>query len=143
MADVLNRVETVSNSGATIATFGANNYKHKSSQADVGREIVISVTRTNENGGLTDAAIASVINWITRAHGAAGTSTVGDAFTVAAIGTADGAAFVNTAAAIAADTAQETIYMRIQGTGSLVVAEADAGVTNLAVAQVAVFAPLL
>ena len=127
--------------GAT--TVGANFNKFSSSQSDAGREIVISVTRTNANGGLTDAALASVISWLTRSHGASGVSTVGDAFTIAAIGTADGTPFVNTAAAIAANTATTVVYMRIQGTGALVVAEADAGVANLAVAQVAVFTPAL
>jgi hypothetical protein len=143
MADVLSRVETVDNAGGTLATFGANFGKHVISQSDAGREIVISVTRTNANGGLTDAVLTSVRNWITRSHGANGTSTVGDAFTIAAVGTATGAAILNTAAAIAADTATTVVYFRIQGTGSLVVAEADAGVANLAVAQVAVFAPAL
>ena len=141
MADLSSFAQTVSNAGATVATLTTNAGKHVISQSDAGREIVISVTRTNANGGLTDAALASVRSWLTRSHGANGTSTVGDAFTIAAIGTADGTPFVNTAAAIAADTATTVVYMRIQGTGALVVAEADAGVANLAVAQVAVFQP--
>ena len=141
MADLSSFAQTVSNVGATVATLPANYNKHVISTSDAGRELVISVTRTNANGGLTDAVLTSVRNWITQSHGAAGTSTVGDAFTIAAIGTADGSPIVNDAAAIAGNTATTTVYMRVQGTGSLVDAEADAGVANLTVATVAVFQP--
>ncbi len=41
MADVLTRIETVDNTGSTVATFGANALKHKINQADVGRELII------------------------------------------------------------------------------------------------------
>jgi hypothetical protein len=145
MADVLSRVETVDNAGGTLATFGANFGKHVINQADVGREIIISLTRTNANGGLTDAVITSVRNAITQAGGVAGVlpSNTGDAFTVAAIGTLNGAAILNTAAAITAGTATTTIFMRVQGTGTFDTTDATAGIANLTVAVVATFNPAL
>ena len=145
MANVLTRIETVDNAGATLATFGQNVGKHVINQADVGREIVISLTRTNANGGLTDTVITAVRNAITQAGGSAGAlpANTGDAFTVAAIGTASGAALLNTAAAIAANTATTTLFMRIQGTGTFDATDAAAGVANLTVAAVATFNPAL
>lgn len=143
MADITSVYQTYNNAGTGVAQADDNYLKFRSNQADVGRELVISVTRTNANGGLTDAVLQQVYAWITNAHGAGGVSTTGDAFTVAAIGTADGTPFVNTAAAIANNSATTTVYFRVQGTGSLVDAEADAGVANLTVATVAVFAPAL
>ena len=145
MANVLTRIETVDNTGATLATFGQNVGKHVINQADVGRELIISLTRTNANGGLTDAVITSVRNAITQAGGSAGAlpANTGDAFTVAAIGTANGAAIVNTAAAIAGNTATTTVFMRVQGTGTFDTTDATAGVSNLTVAVVATFAPAL
>jgi hypothetical protein len=139
MADLYTRVETVSNAGATLATYGVNALKNSNSTSDAGRTFIVSVARTNENGGLTNDVLNSVIGYITTSHGVSGS---GDsAFTVAGTGTADGAAFVNTAAAIAADTAQEIVYLRIQGTGDLTVGTADMGIANVTVALVAVFAP--
>jgi len=145
MADVLSRVETVDNAGATLATFGQNFGKHVINQADVGRELIISLTRTNANGGLTDTVITSVRNAITQAGGVAGAlpASTGDAFTVAAIGTIDGTPIVNTAAAIAGSTATTTIFMRVQGTGTFNTTDATAGVANLTVAVVATFNPAL
>jgi hypothetical protein len=134
MADI-----TSSTVGST--TVGANYLKHSSATSDAGRTLIVSVARTNENGGLTNAVLSSVIGYITTSHGVSGS---GDsAFTIAGLGTADGAAFVNTAAAIAADTAQETVYLRVQGTGDLTVGTADMGIANVTVAIVAVFAPAL
>jgi hypothetical protein len=145
MANVLTRIETVDNTGTTLATFGQNVGKHVINQADVGRELIISLTRTNANGGLTDAVITSVRNAITQAGGVAGVlpASTGDAFTVAAIGTADGSAILNTAAAISGSTATTTIFMRVQGTGTFNTTDATAGVSNLTVAVVATFAPAL
>ena len=145
MANVLSRIETVDNTGTTLATFGQNVGKHVINQADVGRELIISLTRTNANGGLTDAVITSVRNAITQAGGSAGAlpANTGDAFTVAAIGTASGAALLNTAAAIAGNTATTTVFMRVQGTGTFDTTDATAGVSNLTVAVVATFAPAL
>ena len=110
MADVLSRVETVDNSGSTVATFGANAFKHRISQSDVGREIVLSLAST---GTINDAELSAAINEVTRSQGSAGS---GDsAFTVAGIGTVNGAAFVSGTTA--------TVFLRLQGTGDLTVAD--------------------
>ena len=137
MANVLSRIETVDNTGTTLATFGQNVGKHVINQADVGRELIISLTRTNANGGLTDAVITSVRNAITQAGGSAGAlpANTGDAFTVAAIGTAAGAAFVSGTTG--------TLFMRVQGTGTFDTTDAAAGIAGTTVTVEAVFAPAL
>ena len=120
MADVLTRVETVDNTGATVATFGANAYKNRISQSDAGREIVLSLA---SNSTINDAELNAAISEVTRSQGSAGS---GDsAFTVAAVGTADGSAFV-------AGTTTD-VFLRVQGTGDLTVASVKAaaeGVTG-------------
>lgn len=127
MANVLTRVETVSNSGATVATFGANNYKHGISTSDAGRTIIVSLAGVN----LTDADLASVIGYLTTSHGASG---AGDSsFTVAGVGTADGTPFVS--------GTTDTVFLRIQGTGDFTAATADMGITDLVVSIVAIFTP--
>ena len=110
MADVLSRVETVDNAGATVATFGANAYKHRISQSDAGRELIVKIA---SDSTINDAELSAAISEITRSQGSAGT---GDsAFTVAAVGTAAGAAFVSGTTA--------TVFLRLQGTGNLTVAD--------------------
>jgi hypothetical protein len=115
--------------GSATTTLGANNYKNVISQSDAGTTLIVSVAKS---GGITDANLNSIINnYMTVAHGVAGT---GDsAFTVAGIGTADGTPFV------AGST--ETVYLRLQGTGDLTVADADLSISGYAVALVAVFKP--
>jgi hypothetical protein len=129
MADVLSRVETVSNTGATVATFGANFGKHVINQADVGRELIVSVSNTD----MTDAELTAARNQLTLAGGdRTGTDQNGpDAFTVAAVGTADGTAFVS--------GTTDVVYFRLQGTGTP--NTTTLGDTTFAV--VAVFAPAL
>lgn len=138
MADVLTRVETVDNTGATVATFGANAYKHKISQSDVGREIVLSLASTST---INDAELSAAISEVTRSQGSAGS---GDsAFTVAGVGTVDGTAFVSGTTA--------TVFLRLQGTGNLTVADiksAAEGATGggsgtFTAAIIAIFAPAL
>ena len=130
MADVRSRVETVNNAGGTLATFGANFGKHVINQADVGRELIVKVALTN----MTDANVTSIRNAITLAGGSAGAlpANTGDAFTVAAIGTADGSAFVS--------GTTDVIYMRVQGTGTFNTTDAAAG-TGATVTVEATFAP--
>lgn len=132
MADVLSRVETVSNAGATIATFGQNFGKHVINQADVGRELIVKVALTN----MTDANVTAIRNAITQAGGVAGAlpADTGDAFTVAAIGTADGTAFVS--------GTTDVVFMRVQGTGTFSTVDA-AGATGATVTVEAVFTPAL
>ena len=111
--------------GAT--TVGANYLKHSINQADVGRELIVKVAGTN----LTDANLSSIIGYITLSHGSNGT---GDsAFTVAAVGTADGSAFES--------GVTDTVFLRVQGTGDLTVADADTGIANVAVTIEAIFTP--
>jgi len=100
------------------------------SQSDVGREVVLSITKTN----ITNAELQTIINYLTTSHGSAGS---GDsAFTVAAVGTADGSAFVS--------GTTDVVYLRLQGTGDYTVDASDAhGVTGAATAIVAVFKPAL
>jgi hypothetical protein len=137
MADVFSRVETVSNAGATVATFGANALKHVINQADVGRELIVKIAKSN----MTDTELNAYIQYITTSHGSAGS---GDsAFVVAAVGTADGTAF---ASGTTAD-----VFLRCQGTGDLTVADIKAaaegatggGSGTFTVSVVAHFAPAL
>lgn len=133
MADVLSRVETVDNAGSTIATFGANFGKHVINQADVGRELIIKIALTN----MTDANVTAIRNAITQAGGVAGAlpADTGDAFTVAAIGTANGAAFVS--------GTTDVLFMRVQGTGTFNTTDAAAGIGGATVTVEAVFTPAL
>ncbi len=66
MADVLSRVETVDNAGATVATFGANAYKHRISQSDAGRELVVKIASSTT---INDAELSAAISEITRSQG--------------------------------------------------------------------------
>lgn len=129
MADVYSRVETVSNAGATIATFGANQLKHTINQADVGRELIISASKTN----MTDAELTAARNQLTLAGGSGNGSDQNgpDAFTIAAVGTADGAAFES--------GATDVVYFRVQGTGT----PNTTTVGGVVLAVVATFTPAL
>jgi hypothetical protein len=130
MANLTSVAQTYDNSGSAItaAYLPANNYKHVISTSDAGRELVISLSKTD----ITDAEVSTAIRYITTSHGSAGT---GDsAFTVAAVGTATGAAFV-------AGTT-DVVYLRVQGTGDLTVgADFGAASSGITAALVAVFAP--
>ena len=129
MANVTAVAQTYDNSGnaITASQLGANNYKHVINQADVGRELILKLAGTN----LTDANLLAVIGYITTSHGSAG---AGDsAFTVAAVGTADGTAFVS------GET--DTVYLRVQGTGDITVATADMSVGGLTITVEAIFTP--
>ena len=132
MANVLTRIETVDNTGATLATFGQNVGKHVINQADVGRELIVKIALTN----MTDANVTAIRNAITQAGGVAGAlpASTGDAFTVAAIGTADGSAF--------STGVTDVLFMRVQGTGTFNTTDAAAG-TGATVTVEATFAPAL
>jgi hypothetical protein len=132
MADLSSFAQTVSNAGASVATLSTNYGKHVINQADVGRELIVKVALSN----MTDANVTAIRNAITLAGGSAGTlqSNQGDAFTVAAIGTADGSAFVS--------GTTDVIFMRVQGTGTFDTTDAAAG-TGATVTVEAVFAPAL
>lgn len=107
-----------------------NNYnKFAISQSDVGRELVVKFSATN----MTNAQVLDWVRYLTTSHGASGS---GDsAFTVAAIGTADGSAFVS--------GTTDVILMRLQGTGSFTDATVEALSGTPTVDIVAVFTPAL
>jgi hypothetical protein len=109
MADVRTRNEIVANDGSTYVTFGANYLKHVISQSDAGRELIVKIASSST---INDAELSAAIAEITTSQGSAGS---GDsAFTVAAVGTADGTAFVSGTTA--------DVFLRCQGTGDLTVA---------------------
>ena len=122
MADLTAVAQIYNNAGSAIAAsqLGANNYKHAINQADVGRELIVKISA---DAGMLDIELGAAIAYINTSHGSAG---AGDsAFTVAAVGTAAGAAFV-------AGTTQ-IVFLRVQGTGDLTVASVKAaaeGVTG-------------
>jgi hypothetical protein len=120
MADVRTRNEIVANDGTTFVTFGANALKHVINQADVGRELIVKISG---NAGMIQVELDAAIQYITTSHGSSGT---GDsAFVVAALGTADGSAFVS--------GTTTDVFLRCQGTGDLTVASVKAaaeGVTG-------------
>ena len=130
MADLSSFAQTVSNTGVTVATLTTNYGKHVINTSDAGRELVVKIALTN----MTDANVTAIRNAITQAGGASGTlqSNQGDAFTVAAIGTADGSAFVS--------GTTDVLFMRVQGTGTFDTTDAAAG-TGATVTVEAVFTP--
>lgn len=127
MADITSVYQTYNNSGSGVAQADDNYGKIVINQADVGRELIVKLAGTD----LTDADVRSVIAYLTTAHGSSGS---GDsAFTVAAVGTADGSAFVS--------GTTDNVFLRVQGTGDFTAATADMGISGLTVSTVAVFTP--
>ena len=127
MANLYTRVETVSNAGATVATYGANALKTAISTSDAGTTVIVSLAGSN----LTHADVASVIAYLTTSHGVSGS---GDsAFVVAGVGTVDGSAFVT--------GVTDTVFLKIQGTGDYTAATADMEIGALTVSTIANFKP--
>lgn len=122
MADVTNLAV-----GAT--TVGANYNKFSNAQSDVGRELIISASKTN----ITHDDLLAVYRQLTQAGGdGTGSDTGGpDAFTLSSVGTADGSAFVS--------GTTDVVYLKAQGTGTPKLTE----VSGVTLAIVAVFAPKL
>jgi hypothetical protein len=115
MANLTATTQMYDNAGGAIAAsqLGANNYKHVINQADVGRELIVKVSG---NAGMLNLELDAAIQYITTSHGSAGS---GDsAFVVAAVGTADGTAFVS--------GTTTDVFLRVQGTGDLTVASVKA-----------------
>lgn len=101
-------------------------------QADVGRELIVKVAKTN----MTSAELNTIIKGITQTYGTkTGLVAAEDsAFTVAAVGTADGSAFVS--------GTTDVVFLRVQGTGQLTADGSDAyGVTGAVTTIEAVFTP--
>ena len=114
--------------GAT--TVGANFEKFSNFQSGVGREIIISITKSG-SGNVTHTVLKAVYNQLTQAGGdGTGSDTGGpDAFTWGGFGTADDTPFAS-----GTDT---VMYARIQGTGTPDLTSVE-GAT---LAAVAYFAP--
>lgn len=127
--------QTYDNSGSGVAELGDNYEKFSINQADVGREAIVSVTKSG-SGNVTHAVLKEVIANLNAAGGSgSGTDTDGpDAFTVAAVGTATGAAFTSGSSTV--------VYLRVQGTGTIDTTVA-AGSSGATVAVVAYFLPRL
>lgn len=133
MADLSNIAQTVGNTGATVATLPDNFLKHFINTSDAGRELVVSVVKSN-GGNITDADLETLRANITQAGGVAGElpADTGDAFTIAAVGTADGVDFVS--------GTTTAVFLRVQGTGTFDLVDAAAG-TGATVTVVATFQP--
>ena len=131
MADLSSFAQTVSNAGATVAVLTTNFGKHVISQSDAGRELIIKIALTN----MTDANVTTIRNAITQSGGSAGAlpANTGDAFTIAAIGTATGVPFVS--------GTTDVLFMRVQGTGTFDTTDAAAGIGGCTVTVEAVFQP--
>lgn len=123
MADVTNLAV-----GAT--TVGANFNKFSNAQSDVGRELIISVTKSG-SGNVTHTVLAAVYAQLTQAGGSGtGSDQNGpDAFTLSSIATADGSAFVSGTTTV--------VFLKAQGTGTPDLTS----VSGATLATVAVFAP--
>lgn len=121
MADVTNLAI-----GAT--TVGANYLKTVIAQSDVGREHIISLSK---GGGITDADVQAVLAQLTLAGGdGSGSDQNGpDAFTVNAVATADGSAFVS--------GTTTALWVKAQGTGTPNLG----AVSGVTLATVAIFTP--
>lgn len=142
MADITAVYQTYNNAGSGVAQADDNYGKHVINQADVGRELIVKVV---SNSTINDAELKAAIAYITTAHGdGTGSDLTGDdAFTVAAVGTADGSAFTS--------GTTDTVFLRCQGTGTLTVASvksaaegaAGGGSGTFTVSIEAVFAPAL
>jgi len=115
-------------SGAGVAgsvQLAGNYRKHVINQADVGRELIIKVAKTN----ITDTELNTIITAINSTGGSGA-----DAFTVAAVGTANGAAFVS--------GTTDVVYLRAQGTGTYTADGSDAhGVSGAVTTIEAIFTP--
>lgn len=131
MADLSSLAQTVSNAGATLSVLTTNFGKHVISQSDAGRELIIKIALTD----MTDANVTTIRNAITQSGGVAGVlpASTGDAFTIAAIGTATGIPFVS--------GSTDVLFMRVQGTGTFDTTDAAAGIGGCTVTVEAVFTP--
>lgn len=136
MADLSNFAQTVGNTGSTIATLPDNFLKHFINTSDAGRELVISVVVAT---GVTDEVLETLRANITQAGGVAGElpADTGDAFTIAAVGTADGRDLNFDPTTTDQTTA---VFLRVQGTGTFDLVDAAAG-TGATVTVVATFQP--
>lgn len=123
------------------AVSNPNYNKFTISQSDAGREQVLKISA---DAGITDGELLAIYRALTLSGGdKSGNDQNGpDAFTIAAVGTAAGGAFVS--------GTTQVVYMRVQGTGTLstsalkTAAEAaDGNSTTFTITVEAVFQPAL
>jgi hypothetical protein len=116
----------------TQTTLAANYNNFGISTSDAGRTLIVSVTKSG-SGNVTHAVLRAVQAQLTLSGGSGnGTDQDGpDAFTIAGVGTATGAAFVSGTTTV--------VYLRVQGTGTPNLAEVE-GAT---LAKVCEFTPAL
>lgn len=118
---------SVINLAVGSTTVGANYNKFVNAQSDVGRELIISASKTD----ITHADLAAVYAQLTLAGGdGTGADQDGpDAFTLSSVGTADGSPFVS--------GTTDVVFLKAQGTGTPNLTT----VSGVTLAVVAVFAP--
>lgn len=132
MADITSFYQTYDNAGSGVAQADDNYEKIVINQADVGRELIVKVAKTN----ITSAELNTIIKGITQTYGTkTGVVAAEDsAFTVAAVGTADGSAFVS--------GTTDVVFLRVQGTGQLTADSSNAyGVSGAVTTIEAIFTP--
>lgn len=144
MADITSFYQTYNNSGTGVAYASTNYAKNVINQADVGRELIVKIS---SSGTINNAELNAAIAYITTGHATPAYATPDtngpDAFVVAAVGTADGSAFVSGTTA--------DVFLRVQGTGTFSTAGVKAaaedatggGAGTFTVTVPAVFAPAL
>jgi hypothetical protein len=125
--------------GAT--TVGANFEKFAINTSDAGRELIVKVSA---NAGILHTELLAIYRALTLSAGTPGYATPDlngpDAFTSAAVGTANGAAFVS--------GTTQVVFLRAQGTGAVDLAAlkaaaeaADGNATTFTVTLEAIFQP--
>lgn len=134
MADITSFAQTYNNSGSAVAYASDNFEKIKINQSDVGRELIVKVAKTD----MTSAELNTIIKAVTQAGGSGSGSDVDgeDAFTVAAVATATGTAFVS--------GTTDVVFLKLQGTGTYTAVGSNAhGVTGAVTTIEAIFTPAL
>jgi hypothetical protein len=120
--------------GAT--TVGANYNKFRINTSDAGRELVVRVDRAG-GAALTDALLLAAYRQLTLSAGTPAYNVPDvngpDAGTTAAVGTADGSAFVS--------GTTTAVFVRLQTTGTPNTADIVDGAGNVQFTTVAVFQP--
>jgi len=119
-----------------IGTDIAANYRvHQISQSDVGMEMVMEIAP--KTGNLTNDKLEGALFWLTTPHGTGdGATQTDNAYTVAAVGTADGSAIDWTT------WTTGSVYVRVQGTTAFTDANMATN-TDCSATTVAIFKPAL
>ncbi len=134
MADITSVYQTYNNSGSGVAQADDNYGLYKNNQADVGREYILSVTA--DAGVLTNAKLDEAVKYLTTNHYTSSNTDGSAAGTIAAIGTATGAAYNPASTTV--------VYVKFQTTEAFAITDFNANdTTGVTLAIVSVFAPAL